>query len=142
MGSSTEYTRQWRLANKEKVIANRKAYYAANKEKINRQSREWAKSHPEEARRSNQKTILKKYGLTLIEYDKLLSDQEGRCACCGSIDPKCRWKRFAVDHDHSTGKIRGLLCFECNTGIGNLGDSIEGLQKAINYLRGDRGDNA
>ena len=63
----------------------------------------------------------------------MFTEQKGKCACCG-IRQNELTMRFAVDHDHDTGLIRGLLCGNCNTGIGKLGDNIEGLMKALNYL--------
>ncbi len=75
-----------------------------------------------------------RYGISPAEYEELLEEQLCCCACCGSSDPK-RKAGFVIDHDHNTGKIRGLLCHNCNIGIGLLGDSISGLNAAINYLR-------
>ena len=75
-----------------------------------------------------------RYGITPEEYKELLEEQLYCCACCGSSDPK-RKAGFVIDHDHATGNVRGLLCHSCNIGIGQLGDSIAGLTKAINYLR-------
>lgn len=66
-------------------------------------------------------------------YDRLVVEQSGLCACCGK--PCSVNSILSVDHCHETGKIRGLLCNKCNTGMGLLGDSIEGLQAAIDYLR-------
>jgi hypothetical protein len=63
----------------------------------------------------------------------MFTEQKGKCACCG-IRQNELTMRFAVDHDHDTGLIRGLLCGNCNLGIGQLGDNIEGLMKALNYL--------
>jgi len=57
-----------------------------------------------------------RYGLTLEDYDRMLEDQDGKCAICGDIEPSGR--RLAVDHDHHTGNIRGLLCLRCNTRLG------------------------
>ena len=77
------------------------------------------------------------YGITLDEYEELLSKQDSKCAICG-IDNNGKYRNkpraFAVDHCHSTGKIRGLLCSDCNTGIGLLKDNINYLQLAIKYL--------
>ena len=75
-----------------------------------------------------------RYGITPAEYHEMLDEQLGRCACCGSSNPK-RKAGFVVDHDHSTGLVRGLLCHSCNIGIGQLGDSISGLTNAVDYLR-------
>lgn len=67
-------------------------------------------------------------------YNRLVAEQSGRCAICG-ITTQENNKAFAVDHCHTTGKIRGALCNNCNTGIGNFLDSEELLNKAIEYLR-------
>lgn len=73
------------------------------------------------------------YGISLEIYKELLESQNGKCAICGT---NSTGKRFAfhVDHDHKTGKVRGLLCSNCNSGIGNLRDDISLLEKAIEYL--------
>ena len=68
--------------------------------------------------------------MTVDDFDQLVIDQGGRCGICeeqlsGSI---------AVDHDHESGRVRGLLCYRCNTGLGSLGDSIDGVMRAVAYL--------
>jgi hypothetical protein len=78
------------------------------------------------------------YGLNYGDYEKMFADQNGLCAICGTSDTGRR-KAFHVDHCHETGKIRGLLCGNCNSGIGNLRDDIGLLNKAIKYLEGSRG---
>jgi len=75
-----------------------------------------------------------RYGISPEEYEELLDEQLNCCACCGSSNPR-RKAGFVIDHDHETGSIRGLLCHNCNIGIGLLGDSLGGLEMAINYLR-------
>lgn len=65
-------------------------------------------------------------------FAKLNSEQQGLCAKCGRTCDT--YSTLSIDHCHTTGKIRGLLCNKCNTGIGLLGDNIEGLQAALNYL--------
>lgn len=77
------------------------------------------------------------FGISLADYSQMIKDQENRCAICGQPEThkrNGRIKALAVDHDHKTGKVRGLLCFDCNTGIGKLKDSVELLQSAIRYL--------
>lgn len=69
-----------------------------------------------------------------LHYDRLVSLQSGRCDICG-ITTEENNKAFAVDHCHKSGKIRGALCNNCNTGIGNFLDDEELLIKAIEYLR-------
>lgn len=84
---------------------------------------------------------LERYGLSIEQYEELLRKQNGVCAICGKPEPTK--KRLSIDHDHSCcpgmkscGKcIRGLLCFRCNAGLGNLDDSIRRLERAVKYLR-------
>jgi hypothetical protein len=77
------------------------------------------------------------YGITYSEYLEILESQDNRCAICGTDNTNTR--ALAVDHCHDTGIIRGLLCSNCNTGIGNLRDDINLLQKAIQYLENSKG---
>ena len=78
--------------------------------------------------------VSKLYGLTREEYDQMVEDQGGKCAICGSFGNSR--KSLAVDHDHRTGKVRGLLCEHCNNGLGCFLDDVRLLIKAIKYLRG------
>ena len=77
----------------------------------------------------------KKFGISLKEYDALLNEQEGKCACCGKSGEEGRYKNMAVDHCHKTGKIRGILCSKCNRAAGLIGDTSEGALKLYNYLK-------
>lgn len=80
------------------------------------------------------------YGITLAEYDSLFAAQGGKCAICLG-DPKGRNAvngRFDVDHCHKTGRVRGLLCGDCNTSLGKLNDDVPSLQRAIQYLEGNK----
>ena len=74
------------------------------------------------------------YGLSLEDFNALAESQQGRCALCGIVP-----KFLNVDHDHNTGAVRGLLCTRCNGALGSLGDSVEGLMKAVAYLEGEIG---
>ena len=74
------------------------------------------------------------YGITLKEYQTLLIKQGGVCAICGTDTAGGKHTTFNVDHCHKTNKIRGLLCTQCNLGIGKLGDSFAHLKNAIHYL--------
>lgn len=73
------------------------------------------------------------YGITLIEYNKLLIDQDYACAICKTPQSLLS-KNLGVDHDHITGQVRGLLCFKCNAAIGKLNDDIQLLGNAMIYL--------
>ncbi len=79
------------------------------------------------------------FGITLDDYNEMLKRQNGLCAICSKASGTdkhsgVRTKALSVDHDHETGGIRGLLCGDCNRGIGQLGDSLERLKSAVRYL--------
>jgi hypothetical protein len=78
--------------------------------------------------------LIKTYGITTEDYERLLSKQNGCCAICLSTNKGRKDKYFNVDHCHNSGKVRGLLCWKCNTAIGLLGDTEESLQKVLCYL--------
>lgn len=83
-------------------------------------------------------SLRSKYDLTLEQYNELLIKQKGVCALCGLVETAVEKyhkgiKRLAVDHCHTTGNIRGLLCSSCNIGIGNLKHNPELLRKAAVY---------
>lgn len=74
------------------------------------------------------------YGLTPEQYDAMALAQDGKCAICKKVVDGDHHERLHVDHDHTTGNVRGLLCRECNVMLGHSGDSIPTLQAAIAYL--------
>ncbi len=85
-------------------------------------------------KRNHKNTQLKSnYGITIDEYEKLLDKQNGCCAICGRPDNGKRL--MCVDHCHSTGEVRGLLCNNCNLGLGNFIDNVELLENAVKYLK-------
>ncbi len=74
------------------------------------------------------------YGITLADYNRLLEEQNFSCAICKSTS--CgRYKHFSVDHCHNTKVVRGLLCSECNLGLGKFKDNLALLEDAVNYLK-------
>lgn len=81
---------------------------------------------------SNRKRQLARYGLTVEDYDEMLRQQEGACAICKE-PPSEGWK-LAVDHDHKTGKVRGLLCLGCNVTVGYLEENPIRIQGCQAYL--------
>jgi hypothetical protein len=100
-----------------------KEYYAAKRDEILEIKREWRKRTGADRRYS--------YGLNPEQYGVMVMAQDGRCAIC-ERHPEDGVLR--VDHDHSTGKIRGLLCRHCNLALGNMRDDVSLLRKAIAYL--------
>lgn len=97
------------------------------------QVREWRTKNPEAAAANRQRSRVKVYDLSIEEYDALLEKQSHACAICRKTAPggKGRWH---IDHNHATGKVRGLLCAMCNVGLGNFYDDIALLKGAIDYL--------
>jgi len=82
--------------------------------------------------------LKQKYNLTLEQYFILSMEQENVCAICKSKETGYQTNYMYVDHDHATGKVRGLLCNKCNFGLGNFKDKINILESAINYLKKER----
>lgn len=85
------------------------------------------------ARIRRRTSLIKSYGLTNDEFDSMLKKQHHKCAICGTKD----WGRLSpsIDHDHTTGKVRALLCNRCNRTLGLAGDSTQLLNKMIKYLK-------
>ena len=92
-----------------------------------------------ERKRAKEKHIQTRHNIFLSDYDKILKKQDGKCKICKTTKIKYKNKgRFCVDHDHKTGKIRGLLCVHCNLLLGHSKDNIEILAAAIQYLINSR----
>ncbi|MFE3452427.1 endonuclease VII domain-containing protein [Nonomuraea sp. NPDC059194] len=95
----------------------------------------WQKANPKRVREANRRGGLRRYfGLTEGEYDAILDAQNGRCAICRRASTDVPKGRLYVDHCHKTGRIRGLLCSPCNTGIGLLQEEPARFLAAITYL--------
>jgi hypothetical protein len=107
--TSVEYQREYRAANKEKINERARALRAANPEKKRAKDRAWRRANPEKVRGYN----LKRYSLTLEQWETMFAAQGKACKICSATDPgsKGGWH---TDHDHSTGKVRGILCQPCN----------------------------
>lgn len=102
----------------------------------------WRAKNPDKIRAYNERQrdyryqwgVQKQYGLTPGQYDDMFTRQGGICVICRD-DERSAAGRLVVDHDHSTGAVRGLLCRQCNAGIGMLQDRAETLAAAVAYLR-------
>lgn len=114
---------------KECYKAERKEWYATNRESILEKQRSYRENleHPREY------YLKRDYGITQADYDQMLHSQGGVCAICGGEETVHRF--FPVDHCHTTGKVRGLLCTKCNRGLGLLKDDYETVRKAAEYLK-------
>lgn len=102
-------------------------------------SAKWRERNPGADR---DKHLRRKFGITAERYDEILLSQNGVCAICNRDEPVVRRalsgkEKLSVDHCHITGRVRGLLCFRCNTALGAFGDDPAMLMKAAAYLEGE-----
>lgn len=116
-----ENSKRYREKNKEKIKEKKKIYFQKNKEKV---------------REGWHKNVLRwRFGITFEQYNKMLADQGGVCKICGEFKLSKNTRRMAVDHCHTSNKIRGILCDDCNVGIARFKDDAKRLESAINYLK-------
>ena len=109
-------TQEWRRANLERATANQQAFVASGGKRL-----------------ADRKSYLKrKYGMTIDQYDAMLKAQGGGCFIC--TRPPREDISLHVDHDHSTGKVRGILCFRCNNALADFQENTQLLRKAVDYL--------
>ena len=78
---------------------------------------------------------LKRHGISQADYDRILAAQKNCCAICFRRAETGQFKKLKVDHDHKTGRIRGLLCHHCNVALGHFGDDLLILELAMGYLQ-------
>ena len=100
-------------------------------------NRTWQNNYrkTEKGKRTHKNCALKRdHGISLSDYEAMLNYQNGVCAICGGVDVNPRGLRLSVDHDHKTGKNRGLLCSLCNISLGGFKDDVGILLKAAEYL--------
>jgi hypothetical protein len=109
---------------------NRK-WRAQNPERLAKYEQTRPQRSPDERRRMQ---LWREYKMLPADYDRMHAEQDGKCAICGSTDPGAGRAMLAVDHDHTTGAIRGLLCNGCNVALGHLKDDVSRLRSAIDYL--------
>lgn len=121
-------TRIWWLDTAEQRHAYQREWAANNSEKLAIYKKSWAEANPDKVMNAK---LIWNYGITLDEYKELLSSQGGKCAICQSAPLS---KNLCVDHNHDTGKVRGLLCDMCNKGLGHFKDNLELLSKAVKYI--------
>lgn len=93
----------------------------------------WQRENPERYAAARREHKMRRYGLTPAQYEALLVSQGGVCAICGD-EERDGWD-FAIDHEHGSGRVRGLLCRRCNVGIGLLRDDADVVEAAARYLR-------
>lgn len=123
---------QWKKNNPERKKQIDKKYRESHRKERRLSQAKWDKNNKEYRKKYQKENYLRfKYNITFEDKHKMYKEQSRRCNICRKIFLECE---LCIDHDHKTGKIRGLLCRECNTGLGNFKDSIAALKLAVRYL--------
>lgn len=105
--------RRWKANNRERAREIERAYYARS------------------LQHQKARKLKSRYNISLEDQTRVFQLQGGLCAIC----EKPLWKEMQTDHDHTTGRFRGLLCKLCNSSLGHFGDNIQGLMRAVEYLK-------
>jgi len=148
----------WRQQNREKVReasrlsrqrrleqsrAESREWQRRNSDRARENARAWAERNPEKMRVFRRRSALARYwpdkthAEALVAFQEMYAKQGGCCAICKHPPTSGRGNTLHVDHDHETGKVRGLLCHSCNTSLGGFRDSQSVLWAAIEYLVGE-----
>jgi hypothetical protein len=122
--------REKRITSLHEVRAQARTHYQKNREKRLAAMRVWQDKNRHKIRDAE---LIKKYGISLSQKQSLLDLQDGVCAICQSVPAVPH-----IDHCHTTGRVRGILCGRCNTGLGQFQDSLDRLSGAIRYLTNTR----
>ena len=140
-------SREWKQRNKDKVAAYQKEWRENNVEKCKELKASWDKANPEKRKKNHERFKTKRpnyfvnkhlkntYGIGLDEYNAILEVQAHKCAGCGIEAIKAQRNKLYVDHCHTTNKIRGLLCQQCNTALGMVKDNVNTLLSLVSYLQ-------
>jgi hypothetical protein len=134
-----EYQRAYRASHKDKAAAYARTYYVANRDAMLAQQREYQVSNPDKIRNGR---LQRNFGLSKDQFDAMLEAQGSSCAICYTTEPGgpsgTFGSSFAVDHCHTSGSVRGLLCMRCNVGLGYFRDDPALLLRATEYLAASR----
>lgn len=128
------YEKEWRAKNGVKCREKARRHYHNDRPRQVARVRQWQNENPEKFKAGEQ--LRKgwrgaKHGLKRGEYERMLEEQDHRCALCDDeLDPK----HTHIDHDHHNGEVRGLLCRPCNVGLGMFHDDPDEMRRAIAYL--------
>lgn len=134
-----ENKHKWKLTPEQKeekrkyMLKYNKKHYEDNRIKRLQKQREWYQNNKPTKEERRAKALLQRYGLTIEDYSKLLDSQFGKCMLCGIHNNELDYPLF-VDHRHSDGKIRGLLCSKCNFKVGWVESNLDCLDEILKYL--------
>lgn len=127
LAQKREYGKEYRKRPEAIIYMNK--YCEDNKDGLKKQKKKYRQAHKKEAQNAS---LLWNYNLTLEEYNKMLEEQKGVCYICGGVNKN--GKNLFVDHNHSNGHIRRLLCMKCNIVLGIFEENIQLIENAISYL--------
>ena len=132
--------RNWKKPNQERLNAANRRWYYANHERAKELGRKWGRANP---KKIMDYRLRSQFGITYEDYCQMEQRQNSRCACCRQPETVIskqagRTRRLHVDHDHKTGKVRGLLCTRCNMAIGFLKDDPKRARLVVIYLEQSR----
>ena len=144
---AVKYAVAWAKKNRERAYATRRRWYQNHKEEAKAQVREWCAKNRERVKENKKRyhaehpnkermrawSLRVNFNITIEAYEAMYRAQNGVCKICQ--EPCLSGKRLAVDHSHTTGTIRGLLCSKCNLGVGSFRDNPELLVAASEYLK-------
>ena len=134
-----EQSRRWRLANLEKEKVRCAKYRQEHPEQCKESHNKWKRNNPEKLKEQWTKyRLMHNYGITKLDWDIMFEKQKGCCALCNESFGDNNWMKPVVDHNHITGKVRGLLHRSCNLLLGYVNDNELKLQLGIDYLHRTR----
>lgn len=151
------YWKKYQKLNREKILTQHREYYRKNKERLLKQNKDYRSKKGDQIREGQRKYyqenkgkwkeqhLRKKYNLSVEDFNAIFVAQNGQCAICATtfndafVGTRQREGKAHVDHCHTTGKIRGLLCTKCNTALGLFDEDIVRLLNAIDYLKKHHG---
>jgi hypothetical protein len=130
--SKSEYLKKYYQLHKEEHARKSKEYRLNNKEKLREKAKQYYLSNGDKIKKSNKARRLKRdYDISLNDVKSILRDQNNQCPICFSLLDNKKW---CIDHDHKSGKLRGFVCYSCNILLGMAQDNVDTLQNAIEYL--------
>jgi hypothetical protein len=137
---SKQYHAKRYVEQKDKIRDQIETYRTNNKDKIEQSRLKWVAKNPEKVKEYQRVTNLKRFGLSVKDYEMMFENQKGLCAICNNPETFVHFKtkklaKLAVDHSHATGKTRKLLCKTCNTALGLFKDDRNILLSAAQYLK-------
>jgi hypothetical protein len=132
-----EYNKQYYRANRAEIRQQQAGYYVEHKPAMLKRAKRRHKANPTPYEQKRDQSLRRDYGITLLQYQDMLTRQRNGCAVCHQ--PETRTYRgkprpLSVDHDHATGAVRALLCDSCNVALGLVAESAERLRALADYI--------